>query len=231
MPSTDKKLLLWDIDGTLIWGGGGGERALLCAMRDAFGVEADLAMIDYAGRTDRRIGDMLMAHYGAEATEDNRHAFIESYLENLAREIPLGEPYTHPGVLEILERAAADPRLHQGLLTGNMARGARIKLSHFDLWHYFEFGAFADDSADRNQLSPRALERAIEKAGYHFPPENVYVIGDTPHDIECGKIIGARTIAVATGTSGVEDLRAHAPDAVFADFSDPDAFFAVVGGK
>ncbi len=231
MPSTDKKLLLWDIDGTLLWGGGGGERALAGAMYETFGVTADLGEIDYAGRTDRMIGDMLMEHYGVEKTEDNKHAFIESYLEHLTREISLGEPFTHPGVLEILERAARDERLLQGLLTGNMARGARIKLSHFDLWHFFEFGAFADDSARRNELGPHALERAIERAGHHFPPDHVFVIGDTPHDIECGKIIGARTIAVATGTSTVDELRAHRPDAVFKDFSDPEAFFAVVGGR
>lgn len=220
-----QKLLLWDIDGTLIWGGGGGERALICAMKQVFSVDADLTQIDYAGRTDKLIGLMLMEHYGVESNADNLHNFVEAYLEHLAIEIHAGETKIHPGILPILDQVNAREDLLQGLLTGNMIRGAEIKLNHFSLWHYFEFGAFADDSALRNEIAPHALRRAIEKANYEFPPEDVFVIGDTPHDIECGKIIGAQTIAVATGNFSAQELAAYQPSKVFEDLSDSAAFF------
>ncbi len=224
----EKKLLLWDIDGTLIWGGGGGERALLRAMKTSFGIETRLENVDYSGRTDKMIGKMLLEYHQLPASEENLHIFIESYLENLSQEISRGETRIHPGILPIINAVRERKDLLQGLLTGNMVRGARIKLTHFDLWHYFEFGAFADDSHIRNEIAPHALRRGKEKAEYEFPPEHVFVIGDTPHDIECGKIIGAKTIAVATGTYSYEQLASHAPTAVFKDLSDTAEFFAVI---
>lgn len=223
-----KKLLLWDIDGTLIWGGGGGERALVIAMDETFGIEADLTAIDYSGRTDKRIGEMLMQHYNIPITPERVHDFIESYLKHLAEQMPLGETLIHPGVLDILETMHAREDILQGLLTGNMVRGAQIKLEHFNLWHFFTFGGFADDSPIRNEIAPHAFRRGIEKAGYDFPPESVYVVGDTPHDIECGKIIGANTIAVATGTYNLQALEAHSPTAAFENFCDTDTFFRII---
>ena len=115
------------------------------------------------------------------------------------------------------------------LLTGNVERGARIKLGHHGLSHFFKFGAFADDSQWRNELGPVALRRARELHGVEFTPERVFVIGDTPHDIACGKVIGARTIAVATGQYSLEELNAHTPHAAFSDLSDTAAFLRTVG--
>jgi phosphoglycolate phosphatase-like HAD superfamily hydrolase len=130
--------------------------------------------------------------------------------------------------MEIVTQVARAPDFAQGLLTGNLQRGAQIKLSHLGLWTPFLFGAFADDAEDRNDLGPHALRRAHAHHGYNFTPEHVFVIGDTPHDIACGKAIGARTIAVATGRFSVEQLRSHTPTAVLESFSDTKAFFGLL---
>jgi phosphoglycolate phosphatase-like HAD superfamily hydrolase len=111
----------------------------------------------------------------------------------------------------------------QGLLTGNMRRGAQVKLSHHGLWEFFGFGAFADDSEHRNELGPHAVRRALECHGIDFAPGRVWVIGDTPHDIACGKIIGARTLAVATGGATLDQLRAHKPTAALETLADTEA--------
>lgn len=229
-PATDipRKLLLWDIDGTLIWTGRAGEEALLAAMRELHGIETSLHDVDYKGRTDRRIGMMLLEKHGIPVTPDTVHDFIEAYLRHLALLLPQKQGWVYPGILNILEQAHARPDLINGLLTGNMRQGARLKLSHYQVWHYFEFGAFADDSHDRNDLGPVALRRAVEEHNLDIPPHRIFVIGDTPHDIACGKVIGARTIAVATGGFTLDELRACGPDAAFADFSDPAAFFAAI---
>ena len=118
------------------------------------------------------------------------------------------------------------------LLTGNLVRGAEIKLSHYGVWDYFEFGAFADDHHDRNELPKFACARALETHGEEFPPERVFVIGDTPRDIECGKAIGARTVAIATGNYSRAQLSDYNPDFLLDDLSDTDAVIAVLlGGK
>jgi phosphoglycolate phosphatase-like HAD superfamily hydrolase len=222
------KLLLWDIDGTLVCTGAAGERALVGAMKSLFQIEASLDQIDFWGRTDAHIGRMLFEHYGVALDEKKLHDFLEMYLVLLQTEMTKGRTKTHPGIVDILEQVRLRADLAQGLLTGNLVRGAEIKLTHFDVWRYFEFGAFADDSYLRNELGPHALRRAKEKIGREFPPENVFVIGDTPHDVACGKIIGAKTIAVATGKFSVEELAKCEPTAVLADFSDPLKFFAVI---
>jgi phosphoglycolate phosphatase-like HAD superfamily hydrolase len=128
-------------------------------------------------------------------------------------------------VREVLAAVAARPGVAQGLLTGNLVRGARAKLTHHGLWDYFPFGAFADDGELRNDLGPHALSRAREHHGVAFAPDDVWIIGDTPHDIACGKIIGARTLAVTTGYYSAAELAAYAPDAVLPDLADSGKFF------
>lgn len=112
------------------------------------------------------------------------------------------------------------PDIHLGLLTGNWIRGAELKLEYFDLWKYFEFGAFADDEMDRNKLVPHALRRAEEKFGIRPQRDRVYVIGDTPRDIQCARPHGATAVAVATGDYSLAELRAERPDFLFTDFGD-----------
>ena len=229
MLSDVKKLILWDIDGTLIVSHGAGVRAMEKALVKRFGVTCDLSQIDWAGRTDSWITGAVFRHVGLPDTPQNSHAYLEAYLELLPRELRDGrQGRVLPGVLELLETLHRRTDLAQGLLTGNLRRGAELKLTHYQVWHYFEFGAFADDSPRRNDLGPHALRRAKERHAVDFAPGNTFIIGDTPHDIECGKVIGARTIAVATGTYSLPELLAHQPTAAFKDFSDTAAFLRVI---
>jgi phosphoglycolate phosphatase-like HAD superfamily hydrolase len=133
-----------------------------------------------------------------------------------------------PGILAIIDKISHRSDIAQGLLTGNLRHGAEIKLGRLDLWRPFPFGAFADDAEQRDQLGPHALSRAAAHHGIHFSPANVFVIGDTPHDIACGKAIGAKTIAVATGRYSSGELRSHNPTIVMANFADPNAFFSAL---
>ena len=223
-----KKLLLWDIDGTLTYIALAGERAILAAWKKVMGYETTLEDVDYRGRTDVLIFQKLLTKHHEEHTHQRIHDLAEDYLASLPEEVKQANGNLHPGVLDILEQARQRPDIVQGLLTGNLSQGAKIKLEHFDAWHYFEFGAFANDSSNRNDLGPVALQRAAEKYGHEFHAEDTFIIGDTPHDIACAKVIGANCIAVATGAFSVEDLSSHQPTVVFKDLSDAEAFFRVV---
>ena len=224
-------LLLWDIDGTLVDTARAGERALLLLIRDAYqhdyGTELPVAL---AGRTDGSIMRDLLVNLKIEATDETLLGFRKAYFAQLEKTLPLGRARLLPGIHEALEAVHAHPEIHQALLTGNYQEGARLKLSHLDVWKYFEFGAFADDSSNRNELGPFALRRAKETLGLDFPPERVFIIGDTPHDIACGQAIGAKTIAVATGAFTVADLEKHHPTYLFPDLSDTAALLKIVVG-
>ena len=223
-----KKLILWDIDGTLIVSGRAGIFALARAFLKIYGREPDFSKLEVSGRTDKWIAAQVLEQQGIAATAENIHAYLESYLECLLGELQTRPGRVLPGILELLEKLRTDPEVAQGLLTGNLQRGARIKLEHFKVWHYFAFGAFGDDSPIRNELGPHAVRRAGERHAVQFAPENVFVIGDTPHDIECGRAIGAKTIAVATGNFSHADLERHKPTAVFPDFSNIAAFLSLI---
>jgi phosphoglycolate phosphatase-like HAD superfamily hydrolase len=153
---------------------------------------------------------------------------LTAYLSHMPATMPAGKARVLDGIREVLETVHAHPEIHQALLTGNLEAGAKLKLGFLDLWKYFEFGAFADDSYIRDELGPFALRRAKEKLGITFPPERVWIIGDTPHDVACGKAIGAKTIAVATGAFTVEQLAALNPTHTFQDFSDTQALLRVI---
>lgn len=222
-----KFLLLWDIDGTLIASGGAGMRALQTALRTIFGIEGSLADIDFAGRTDTWIMRAVFKKFSLDPSPENFARFFAGYIAALPAELHNPHARVLPGVREILRAAADHGAIAQGLLTGNMRRGAEVKLAHHNLWQHFDFGAFGDDSEFRNDLGPHALRRALERHDVHFPAENVWVIGDTPHDIACGKIIGARTLAVATGSSSLAELRAQTPTAAVADLADTAAILSL----
>jgi phosphoglycolate phosphatase len=225
-----KTLLLWDIDGTLIDSGGAGERALKVSLEREFGISDALTWLDWAGRTDKWIARQILAHHGLETDTENIRRFLDGYLAAVAEGMANPHAKTLPGVETALSWAAGHRELAQGLLTGNLERGAKIKLEHFDLWKYFAFGAFADDSEVRNELGPHAIRRAAEHHRIPFNPERVYVIGDTPHDIACGRAIGARTVAVATGKFSVDALRPFGADVVLPDLADLAGFERVVTG-
>jgi len=222
-------LLLWDIDGTLVFMDHAGERALLIAIKELY--QRDLGTklpVDLKGRTDTSITRDLIAHLGLPGSVEEEKRLQSAYLKHMPTTMPAGKSRVLAGIHDALEAVHQHPEIHQALLTGNLVEGAKLKLSYLGIWHYFEFGAYADDSYDRNDLGPFALARAKEKLGIEFPPERVWIIGDTPHDIACGKAIGAKTIAVATGAFTVEQLAALNPTHTFADLSDTQALLDVI---
>ena len=222
-------LLLWDIDGTLVCTDGAGERSLLILIKELYGRElGEKLPVKLAGRTDVSIARDILKFLEIESTPEEERRFRDAYLERLPITLPAGKSKLHPGIAEILEAVHAHAEIHQGLLTGNHEAGAKLKLGHLGIWKYFEFGAFADDSHIRDELGPFALRRAKEKLGIDFPPERVFIIGDTQHDVACGKAIGAKTIAVATGSFSVAELEACKPTHTFADFADTKAFLDVI---
>ena len=225
----EKKLLLFDIDGTLIASGGAGEHALRLGIKDRFGLDEDFRGIEIAGRTDSGIARQFFAKHSLPDTPGNTAAFFESYLGHLVRLLPQKEGRLLPGIQPLLDTLKSRPDMVLALLTGNLARGAKLKLTHYGVWDYFEFGAYADDHYDRNQLGHFARTRAQERHGTDFPPERIYVLGDTPHDITCARAIGAIAVAIATGQYSRAQLAEHAPDFLFDDLSDVTAVLAAIG--
>ncbi len=217
------KLFLFDIDGTLITSGGAGETALSLGIKTQFGIEDDLKNIEIAGRTDSGIARRIFEKHQVEASPENLATFFDGYLSHLSRLLPQTGGRLLPGIVPLLDRLQARGDVLLALLTGNLARGAELKLVHYGLWDYFEFGAFADDHHDRNELGRFAQARALEQQGQVFPPESIYVLGDTPHDISCARAIGAKAVAIATGKFTCAQLAEHAPDYLFEDLSDVEA--------
>ena len=218
----NKRLLLFDIDGTLIHSGGAGIFALQRVLAERFAIQDDLNDIEIAGMTDSGIVANILRKHRIPASPENIAVFLDSYIHFLSLELPQRSGSLLPGVLELLEKLKARPRVVLALLTGNVSRGAKLKLEHYGVWHFFEFGAFADDHHDRNELGPFAQARARDKHGQEFSASQIDVIGDTPRDIACGKAIEARTIAIATGTWPRAELARHEPDFLFDDLSDVD---------
>src|SRR5204863_2092121 len=229
MTKTQKRLLLFDIDGTLIHSGGAGVYALKSALRERFGIVDDLRDIEIAGMTDSGIVVSILKKHEIPATNENVSAFLDSYVHFLSLELPRRKGKLLPGVLKLLEKLKSRPHVVLALLTGNVSRGAQLKLEHYGVWHFFEFGAFADDHQDRNRLGPFARARAKEKHDREFSASEIDVIGDTPRDIACGKALGARTIAVATGTWSRDELAKHQPDFLIDDLSDLKTIIDTLG--
>ncbi len=229
MPTSEKRLLLFDIDGTLIHSAGAGVQSLRHTLAERFGIEDELADIEIAGMTDSGIVMSILNKHGIPATNDNIAGFLDTYVHFLSLELPRRVGQLLPGVLELLEKLTTRSHVVLALLTGNVSRGAQLKLEHYGVWHFFEFGAFADDHHDRNQLGSFARSRAREKHGHEFRADQIDVIGDTPRDIACGKAFGARTIAIATGSWPREQLAAHHPDFLFDDLSNVNHVMQVLG--
>ncbi|HRJ71072.1 MAG TPA: HAD family hydrolase [Terrimicrobiaceae bacterium] len=223
-----RHLLLFDIDGTLITSGGAGETALRHAVKERFGREEDLSGITLAGATDARIARALLEKHQIAVTPENISALLDAYLGFLRERISLHPGRVLPGIVKLLDGLRGRPDCVLALLTGNIVAGAEVKLAHYGVWDYFEFGAFADDHHDRNELGKFARARAQEKHGEEFSPERIFVIGDTPRDIECGRAIGARTVAIATGMYSREQLAEHQPDVLFDDLSDTQSVMAAL---
>jgi phosphoglycolate phosphatase len=225
----NKRLLLFDIDSTLVNTDGAGFKALQQIIRDRYGKNDALDDIEIAGKTDRNITADILRKYDVDPTNENVSRFLDEYVAHLARLLPQLHGKILPGISEILPRMKANPNRVLGLLTGNIERGAKLKLERYGLWDFFELGAFADDHHDRNQLGEFARRRAQEKHGHQFDAAQIDVIGDTGHDVSCGKAIGARTIAVATGSWSAERLRNYQPDFLFDDFGNVNEIIDTLG--
>lgn len=217
------KLLLFDIDGTLLTASGAGRRALEQAMRDVYGTAGPIDAYDFRGGTDPQIIRDLLGHAGVgeAAIAAGEGAVYRRYEALLETEIGDGRAVSvYPGVRQLVETLAARTDVVVGLLTGNIEVGARIKLRPTGLWPHFRLGAYGSDHADRTRLPLVAASRAERLVGRRFLGADTVIIGDTPRDIGCARAFGATAIAVATGWHSAQDLAAHRPDHVFVDFSD-----------
>jgi phosphoglycolate phosphatase-like HAD superfamily hydrolase len=215
-------VLFWDIDGTLLTTGKAGVPAWEAAVREVIGRDFELSSIRVAGLTDYQIAVRTFEMLGVEADEGTVRTMVRRYEELLPASLPLKRGTVLPNVREILEHLESRTDVRSYLLTGNTRGGARAKLTHYRLAHFFSDGAFAEDAGERATIAARALDLA-RRAG-PVADGAVFVIGDTPHDIQCANAITARTIAVATGGYSVEELREHQPWQVFAELPPVDEF-------
>lgn len=210
-------VLLFDIDGTLIRSGGAGKLAMESALQNEFRVPELIDRVSYAGRTDPGIIRDLLTLHGLEDTPTHQDRLMSAYL----RELPVALAKRHgevlPGIVDALRTAGDDVVI--GLLTGNVRAGAEIKLRHFGLWDHFAFGAFADGLPNRDDVARRSLTEIERHVGQSVDPEQIWVIGDTPADVQCARAIGARAVVVATGWHSPAELRASSPDYFLPDFT------------
>jgi phosphoglycolate phosphatase len=213
-------LYLFDIDGTLVDTAGAGMASLKEATASLFGDEGP--ELNLAGSTDLAIVAQIHAHFGVESTRERFEEYIDLYLTRLDWNLSQGgfQGLVYDGVTDLLAKLAEHPDASIGLLTGNAKGGAASKMRHFGLSGHFSFGAFGCDHSDRNQLGPIALARASALAGREFSAQETWVIGDTPKDIDCAHAIGARCLAVATGSFTAAQLAAHGADQVVGSLAD-----------
>jgi phosphoglycolate phosphatase-like HAD superfamily hydrolase len=218
------RLVLFDVDGTLVHTGRAGTQAFAKTFATEFNAPDGVEKISFAGRTDVNLVREFFGLHGIPATPENFSRFFERYAFWLDQLIAHSHGGPCEGVLEFLEGLRALPRPPLlGLLTGNIRLGAEIKLRRYQLWDVFETGAFADDSEDRNHIAVAALARGRRVLGKDLQPEEIVVVGDTPHDIRCGKFIGAKTLAVATGGAALDELKRHRPDRAVRDLTQVSA--------
>jgi HAD superfamily hydrolase (TIGR01549 family) len=221
-------LVLFDIDGTLVHCGPTPRRVFKKALIETFGTAGPIDNWIFDGKTDPMIVRELMTEAGAPCDQGSIDRALTLYSSELRQELS-GEPAkrVYPGVRELLAALAERPAL-LGLLTGNVREGARAKLESLGLWDSFAVGAFADNSPLRKELADIAVQRAFEHCGQRFEGKRIVVVGDTEHDIACGKHLGVRTIGVGTGRSTREQLLTHGADHAFADLSDTAAVLEAV---
>jgi phosphoglycolate phosphatase len=219
------KVCLFDIDGTLLSSGGVGQAAMEHSLEHEFGITRPTEGISVAGRTDFAITSDLMEFHGVEVSEENRKRLLDGYINRLPEEMANRTGLVLPGVVELLERlSSGDSAL--GLLTGNFEAGAACKMNHYNLAHHFHFGAYGDAHRHRDDVARESFLRAQQFLKTDISPQDVRVIGDTPSDVQCGRAIGAKVIAVATGLFSFDELALTNPDHLFKDFSAVDEVMA-----
>ncbi len=206
------KIVLFDIDGTLIRTGGAGVKAFERTSELVFGIPEGTRHLQFAGRTDSGLVSEFLQHHGLPDLPENRERFLDSYTHLLDYLLPHCPGALCPGVdTWLAELQALDRDVTVGLLTGNTRLGAEIKLRHYGLWGGFKLGAFGCDHPSRNRLAEIALARASQQLGREVHGSEILVIGDTPLDIECARAIQAPCLAVATGNFTRDQLAQHHP--------------------
>lgn len=234
-----KSVLCWDIDGTLLTTDRAGLLAWEKAVWDTLGSRVDLASLQTSGMTDPEIAVKFLEHLGYPAEPEVASALVTAYEGSLLECLPLKQGRVLDGVLDVLEYIQNDgARILNLLLTGNTRKGAKIKLEYYGLSSYFfknqndqtcpsPFGAFADDGPDRIRIARKAFEICRREIDLQ-EADRIFVIGDTPHDVRCGKAIGARTIAVASGVYALPDLEQTGAWRVLASLSPKENFFKLL---
>ncbi len=226
------RLVLFDIDGTLLTDRGASRDAFAVALDEVFGYRGDLGRYDFSGRTDPQIAHMVLRDVGWEGPtiEDRMSPLWDIYLAGLAKNATCDRVRSLPGIVELLAVLRSHPDVILAILTGNIEPGARLKLGGAGLGGDFPFGAFGSDSADRLELPPIALQRATDRTGAPFPWEDVVIIGDSIYDVRCGKPWGATTIALASGKTPADALRAENPSHFFESAEDTEAVARAIVG-
>jgi phosphoglycolate phosphatase len=222
------RVLFWDIGGTLLTTKRAGIFALEEATREVCGTAPDFARLDTAGLTDHEVAVLAITECGSEASPKVAAELLRAYERHLPERLTWRQGGALPGVVAILDAIADREDVISLLLTGNTAAGAKAKLEHYGLAGYFAGGAFCVNGDDRPTIAHRALGVAAEHAGGDVPPDSIFVIGDTPHDIRCGQAIGARTVAVASGTYGLDELEKCDPWLALERLPDPDRFIELL---
>ncbi len=207
------RLVLFDIDGTLVHTGGAGIKAFAKVFATEFNAPNGVSRMKFAGRTDVNLVREFFTLNQIEPSAENFRRFFENYVFWLDHILSDSETSACRGVFEFMQALRELPQPPTfGLLTGNIRLGAEIKLRHFHLWQEFETGGFADDHEDRDQIAHAAFRRGARVLDRDLHGEEVLVIGDTPLDIRCGRAIGAKVLAVATGGATWSELKPHQPD-------------------
>lgn len=225
-----KKILLFDIDGTLLLTGGAGRIAFEKAVEELFGFQNSWGGLVPDGKTDPMIIEELLTPLkGSPLSQNEYERLCNRYHDHFEVEVARVEKFhIMPGIVELLNRLSSEPAFALGIATGNFKKAADMKLRRGGLEQYFSFGGFACDAADRRELTKIGYERGKTFCGQEIAAENVIVIGDTVHDIRAGKSIGAKTVAVSTGSTRPETLQAMNPDYLFQDLRDAEAFLSIL---
>ncbi len=230
--SADRRLVLFDIDGTLLSAGGPFRRALGDALVSHYGTAGAIDGFEFSGKTDPQIVRELMQGAGLDDAriDGEMAAALDTYRSGLVGHLRPEDVQLKPGVVALLERLATETVATLGLLTGNLEPCARAKLEPPGLNRFFAFGAFGSDHEDRHRLPALAVERALAHTGHRFAGKSVVIIGDSIHDVRCGRSLGVRAVAVASGRTARGPLAAESPDALFDDLSQTDAVLAAIFG-
>jgi phosphoglycolate phosphatase-like HAD superfamily hydrolase len=220
------RVVLFDIDNTLLYSGGAGSFAMNAAFSELFGVSDGFARVEFSGRTDLFILQQGLAEHGiAGGAEEHLAAFTSRYYGLLPEALAQREGYLMPGFPELLS-ALRDAGVRLGLATGNLREGARLKLEHYGIADFFEGGGFGEVSFDRSEV----VAAAIHAVGNGARPGDIVVVGDTPHDVTSALANGVVGVGVATGKYTVEELRDSGAALVYQDFADWQAVARELGG-